>query len=156
MKKAFLISLLAFSLILWGGCSKDESEVDQLEQDVMDAEGQDLMPDTSEMAAPDTTGSAGYAMTEETEAEDLPTYEATEFGGYTVQVAAGMDRDRANYTAEIFTERGYEPFVVRAVVGDQTFYRIRIGNFETIEEAKALAAEIKDKFSVNTWIDRNE
>jgi len=157
MKRAFLLSLLAFSLIIWSGCSKDKEEVDQLEKDVMAADSQNLMPDTTQMAAPDTTGSTGYAMTEEPmEEEAVPTYAPSETGGYTVQVAAGMDRNRANYTAEIFKERGYDPFIVKAVVGDQTFYRVRIGNFETLAEANRLVAEIQDKYSITAWVDMNQ
>ena len=156
MKKTFLIAILAFTVVFWIGCNKDESEVDQLEQDVMNAENRDLLPDSSEMET-ETQPGEGYAMTDESMEyeEDMPSYEATESGGYSVQVGAGMDRARANYTAEIFIGRGYEPFITDVVINDTVFYRIRIGNFASIEEARILAADLKDKYSLNTWIDRN-
>lgn len=157
MKKAFLLSFLALSLVIWSGCSKDKEEVDQLEKDVMAADSQNLMPDTSKMAAPDTTGGAGYAMAEKPmEEEETPTFAPTETGGYTVQVAAGTDSERAHYTAEIFKERGYEPFITKADVGGMTYYRVRIGNFETLAEANKLAAEIQDKYSITSWVDMNQ
>lgn len=156
MKQVFTVLSLIMVMLLVFGCNKDDSEVDQLEQEVMEAENRDLMPDSSEMVAEDTTGGE-YTMAEETAPEeaDLTSYEQTQYGGFTVQVAAGMDRTRAQYTAEIYTERGYQPFVNEAMVNDTLFYRIRIGNFDTIEKARELAAELSDKYSVKVWIDRN-
>jgi len=154
MKQASLILFLVVFLFAGWGCNKDGSEVDQLEQEVMEAEGQDLLADSTAMTEAETAPEE-YAAVEE-EYDDTPTYEQTAYGGYTVQVGAGTDNIKASYMAEIYTERGYEPFITQAVVDDVVFYRIRIGNFETREEAKAFVAELADKYSVKAWIDINE
>ena len=43
-----------------------------------------------------------------------------------------------------------------ANVEGQTFYRVRLGVFESMSEAKAAKAEIKDRYSIEAWIDVNE
>lgn len=73
--------------------------------------------------------------------------------GYTVQVAGCEDRAYANYLVEKFTERGYQPFVTSITVEGQLYYRVRIGIFASLADAKALQAELNDKYSLETWVD---
>jgi hypothetical protein len=37
--------------------------------------------------------------------------------------------------------------------GGETHYRVRLGLFGTLGEAKQKAAELADKYSLKTWID---
>ena len=74
-------------------------------------------------------------------------------GGYTVQVAGCEDQAYAEYLVEKYTERGYDPYIATANVNGQTYYRVRIGSFETLGEAKALKTQLADRYSVVAWID---
>jgi septal ring-binding cell division protein DamX len=77
-------------------------------------------------------------------------------GGYTIQIAAGTSLADANYLAGKYAERGFDAFVAEVVVDGQTYYRVRIGNFDTIEEARKAAKDLKDRFSLEGyWIDKN-
>ncbi len=154
--KRFFIGLSLVFLIVWAaGCNKDDSEVDKLEQDVMMAEKGDTTADSAALAADTETMAMQQEQKSQKPIETAVGYEATEFGGFTVQVAAGIDAEKARYTAEIFAGRGYEPFIVKADVGGITFYRVRIGNFDTVEEARILATELQDRYSLKPWIDHN-
>ncbi len=154
MKNVIISVFFLFALLLWGGCNKDKGEVDKLEQEVLEAESEDYLADT-------TTETGEYAGETYAEAEEetveMPSvsYEPSATGGYTVQIGAGLNSENAGYLAEKFIGRGYEVFITEAYFDDITYYRVRIGNFETVEEAAALGAELKDKFSVDFWIDSN-
>jgi cell division septation protein DedD len=154
MKNLIISVILLFALFLWGGCNKDKGEVDQLEQEVMEAESEDYLADTT--AEAEEYAAEPYAEAEE-ETVEMPavTYEPTATGGYTIQIGAGLNSENARYLAEKFIGRGYEAFITEAYFDDITYYRVRIGNFATVEEATVLGAELKDKYSVNFWIDSN-
>lgn len=74
--------------------------------------------------------------------------------GYAVQVASCTGEDYARYLVDLWTGRGYEPFVTDYSHNGDTYYRIRMGLFGTLGEAKSLSAELKDKYSVNAWVEQ--
>ena len=77
-------------------------------------------------------------------------------GGYTVQIASSESQDYARRLVEDYTSRGYQPFVSTITYNNQTYYRVRVGNFRAFADAKALKEELADKFSLEPWIDRIE
>lgn len=160
MKKNLPIILFSMVLLLAFGCSKDQEKVDQLEKEVMNAESQDLMTDSAAIAAKaeSTAAKTQVAKTTAKTAKDelnARRFEPTATGGFTVQVASGTSRTYANYMAEQFIERGYNAFVTEVYFDDVTYYRVRIGNYESYDEAKLVGQDLHDKFSVNFWIDNN-
>ena len=72
------------------------------------------------------------------------------------QVAAQKAHcDYAQYLVEKYTRRGYEPFVSTYDHLGQAYYRVRLGPVETLEDARALKAEVMDRYSLDAaWIDR--
>lgn len=155
MNRVILTILLSFCLLCWVGCSKDEDKVAELEQEVMDAESQDVLADTTAgegVTEPEQETAEGYAMAEE---EPAKSYEPSATGGFTVQVGAGTNEVNADYLAEKFINRGYEAFITRVYIDDVLHYRVRVGNYETFEQAKEIGMEIKDKYSIDFWIDNN-
>ncbi len=159
-----ILMLLAALCLTIGmiGCSKDADEVAELEQEVLDQQGTDYLADSSAEAGGEVATAVGesdeYAMTPETtpeEDESTPMPSRPEGTGYTVQVAAGTNPVYAREQVNLFIDRGYEAYVTETLVEGETFYRIRIGNYETITEAKTVAMELHDKFSVSFWIDQN-
>ncbi|UCD16533.1 MAG: SPOR domain-containing protein [Candidatus Zixiibacteriota bacterium] len=166
MKKVIAPFLLvifgAFVIIGNFGCSKDKDEIAELEQEVLEEQSADYLPDTVSAEAPaeqaGTESTEEYTMTPEVvpeEEEQVPTPPRPSGEGYTVQVAAGTNPTYAHDLADRFIMRGYEAFVTEAVIDGQTFYRIRIGDFETVTEAKNFGAELRDKYSTDFWIDNN-
>ncbi len=158
MKRNYLVVLLSLLvLISWVGCNKDKDEVDQLEKEVLEAENNDIIGDS--MAANDTaSGVVAKAPVSTTipRQEFIATPVSTpQPGGFTVQVGSGQNRENIENLAQIYKTRGYEPFITEVSSASGTIYRLRLGSFATREEAQQLAGELKDKYSIECWIDIN-
>lgn len=153
------ISTLALILLglLLAGCADKQKEAEELEKQMMEQRAAaDSVADT---VGADTTETAG---TSPPDARAVPTEEQQPRtinqeppeGDFAVQVAACENLDYARYLVNLYTERGYEPYLTTTVQDDQTYYRVRIGGLPTAKEAEALRAEVKDKYSVPGWVDR--
>ena len=72
---------------------------------------------------------------------------------YTIQVSAYPDRSQAEDEVRNMKKRGYAAFVVATDLPDKgTWYRVRIGSFSKRESAEKLAAELKSKDGISTFI----
>jgi cell division septation protein DedD len=155
MRTLWLLVIAVLALALLVGCSDKQKEAAELEAEMKDMEG----IDTSVEVEPDTTLVAepvadAEAVPEETQ-PDRPTMPPVPRGeGYTVQVASCENEDYAWHLVEVYSGRGYEPYVTTITFEGQTYYRVRIGDYSAIGDARALQDEIKDRFSKTTWIDR--
>ena len=156
----FLILLAAFLIT---GCSKDE-QVAELEKQIQESESEDLLQDTTTDAAeteqPTVPETKTYTKTPETapREEKAPTYmpKHTGSGQYTIQIAAGSNPEWVKIMADKYIRRGYEAFITETDVDGETFYRLRIGSFDGLSEAKAVGMELKDKYSADFWVDYNQ
>ncbi len=68
--------------------------------------------------------------------------------GYTVQVRATRSRKEAESMAAELIERGVDAFVVVAEEGDARWYRVRVGRFEEMAEARAMAERCRHDFGL--------
>jgi cell division septation protein DedD len=153
MIKSFLAIFLIVALAVFFGCDKSKEDVDKLEQEAME-----VTETVSDSLTIEEESDVTETLEETVSAEDdlaSRRYEATGTGGFTVQIGSGTSRRDANYTAEQFIGRGYEAFVSEVYIDDVSYFRIRIGNFETYEEARQLGEDLKDKYTVDYWIDNN-
>jgi cell division septation protein DedD len=153
-----LILLSIMACLLAFGCAEKQEDVDKMEQEMMAQDGQttaavadvDSIGSEIPVDEPSATPDAG-AIPEEAQFQDT----RPAGGGYTVQVAACENLEYADYLVSTFVTRGYEPFMTSTVEDGQTFYRVRVGSFEGYSEAKALRAELVDKYSIHeAWIDQ--
>ncbi len=151
--RVLLLGLLLVPMVV--GCSDKQKEADRMEQEMrqMEAEADtgavpgDTVVDT--MAEPGDV----YAIPEEGVTE--PAMPGRPAGsGYAVQVASCEDEQYASYLVELYTERGYQPYVTVYTEGGQRFHRVRIGLFESLSEAQQLKMELADMYSIEAWIDR--
>lgn len=142
------------------GCSKDKDKVSELEQEVMQEQGENYMaepaPTVDTPAQPEPVVQE-YAKTPEVAPAEEPKRESKRPGGsgYTVQIAAGTNYNYVRYMADKFVTRGYEAFITEATVQGVNFYRIRIGSYGTVTEARRAGDDLRDKYSVQYWIDNN-
>lgn len=84
-----------------------------------------------------------------------PTVQRDTRGRYTVQVSSWRTRRKADSEAEKLRERGYDAYVQRVVLDNQeTWYRVRVGSFATIEEARQFAETLGDLLESGYWVDR--
>ena len=145
----FKYSILLIVIALLGfGCAKKQEDAAQLEAEMM---AQDSMADTTEVLDSTVEAASPEAAVPEEPVVSMPAQPPGE--GYTVQVASCTDYDYANYLVDKFTGRGYEPYVKTITYEGETYYRVRIGVYENFSEAKAMVAELADKYTLETWID---
>jgi len=62
---------------------------------------------------------------------------------YSVQIDAVMDRQGAENMARKLSAGGYEPYIVPTEIGGQTWYKVRVGHYETEEEAHAAEQRLR-------------
>ncbi len=140
--------LVVTVLLVFAGCSRKQEEAAELEKELSGQ--QDTIAETAEMPVDTAPTAADVSAVPE---EPEPAYTVPTGGGYTVQVAGCEDQVYAEYLVDKYTERGYKPYITSTMVNGQAYYRVRIGSFETLGEAKALKAQLADRYSVTAWID---
>jgi cell division septation protein DedD len=144
--------VLAISLAFLVGCS-DEAKNDaaRLEQELSGDSAKQAASDS--IKAPDTTAK----MDSDLDAGAVPNEDKMAFGptgsGYALQVASCESSDYAQYLLDRYIGRGYLAYVTPFNFNGQTYYRVRLGPYETREEATRIKAEVLDKYSVDAWID---
>ena len=155
-RRSWMVGIIALALIALAlGCSDKQEQAQQLEQEMMEpVPALDTTADTMQVESTldDEVDASAVPQEEPTYVGSLP--QAPAGNGYTVQVAGCEDRAYAEYLVGLYQRRGYEPFVTQATVDGQLYYRVRVGNFDTFEAARALRKEITGRFSVDGWVDR--
>jgi len=77
-----------------------------------------------------------------------PSPPATKMGGYVIQLAAVNKLEAAQRLRDRYAGRGYRPYIERQTnPGKGTLYRVRLGPYATLKEAKAAAKELADKYN---------
>jgi cell division septation protein DedD len=72
---------------------------------------------------------------------------------YTLQVAAHPDMESAEKHMARLRKMGLDPHVISASIPDKgKFYRVRIGKFHSMDEARSFQADLKRKNSLNTFV----
>ncbi|MEK7775234.1 MAG: SPOR domain-containing protein [Candidatus Zixiibacteriota bacterium] len=74
-------------------------------------------------------------------------------GKFTVQIAASISEDYALGLVDVYTRRGYDPYIDMKIISDVTWYRVRIGHFETVAEAANTRDELINQYSLQAWVD---
>jgi cell division septation protein DedD len=64
---------------------------------------------------------------------------------WSVQVNATKDQATADRIVERLNELGYQAFIVRVRLADETWYRVRVGRFPTMEAATAVVMRLKNE-----------
>ncbi len=150
------IILIVLIAVASAGCSKKKEEAKKLQDEMAQRDTVvDTVVDTVTHMTPDTTrisANAGAIPSDEMSGRYMPRQPQGQ--GFTVQVAGTTGQEDARRLIDLYTKRGYEPFLTAVQVGGATVYRVRIGEFQTYAEAKKVKTELADKFSINPWIDQ--
>ncbi|MFQ5454080.1 MAG: SPOR domain-containing protein [Candidatus Zixiibacteriota bacterium] len=151
-----IYKFLLFTLILTGlifSCSKKKEDAAKLEQEMLQQEvdSNAIRDSIQEMeAVMDSLAETEESM-EVSEEAVMPGQPEGE--GYTIQIASCEDRTYAEYLINKYLERGYEAYMTTITYDGQTYYRVRIGLFEALSDARLLEDELEDKYSKDVWID---
>jgi len=101
-------------------------------------------------AAPSAPGSAAETAMPGREEAPAPSLRK----GYALQVAAWRSRKPAEKMADLLKNNQFQAYVERADIPDLgIYYRVRIGPFKTVHEAKAVGELLKGKYIVDYWVD---
>lgn len=68
---------------------------------------------------------------------------------YNIQIDAVMDRTNAQQMAAKLQRLGYRAYMVPTEIGDQTWYRVRVGPYDTQEEAAAAEQELRARYRMS-------
>jgi cell division septation protein DedD len=160
------IIIAGLTILLLVSCSEKQKEAARLEQEVKNLEettATDTAAPESMTVAIDTlsaatAGADASAIPPEAQPRitPRPMPPAPTGKGWTVQVASCESQDYARRLVDVFTSRGYQPYVTTITKGQQLYYRVRIGNLTNIAEARRLKDELSDRYSVKAWIDQIE
>ena len=153
MRYSTLLLAIALIGLLALGCAEKKDEAAKLAAEM---EAHDSLMDQidSTAVAPKSAFVADPSPVEATpEEEPVPQEPVLPESGFTVQVASCESLEYAQHLVELYTGRGYEPYLVQETVDGEVFNRVRIGTFEGLSEAKRLQLELKDKYSLEVWID---
>lgn len=98
-----------------------------------------------EPAAPQPTKQAPQSTAQEpAKTPPASTAPASGSGGYTLQVASNPDRAASDAVASELRGRGFDAYVVQAEIpGRGTWYRVRVGRFDSQAEAKAALQRLR-------------
>lgn len=89
------------------------------------------------------------------EHKDIATASQGHDGKLTLQVASYRSRKDANMLAQGLRKRGHHAYVIQADVPDRgVHFRVRIGPFESVREARAYRAKFEREEGMNTFVVR--
>lgn len=150
--RLLLMLLVALACLLVGCSDEQKKDAAALEQELLEREdGADSgEAETFDTSATEAEPMDVAAVPEEPEPEPIPT--GASGTGWSVQVAACEDADYAEHLMERYQSRGYSPYLTTFTHNDQMYYRVRLGVFDTQEEARRVRLELIDKFSVDGWV----
>jgi len=158
MPRILILSIMLMSFII-SGCSKKQDEADKLQQEAAEDEAAAVMDSLSHpQQLPDTTITAPekqVSQTPTTPEAEQPDSEYQIETGFVVQVGSYSDRELADYWAERYRNWGYDAFVQTANILGETYYRLRIGAFETYGEAMEIGKMVADRYSADFWVDNS-
>lgn len=74
-------------------------------------------------------------------------------GKFTIQVSAFQSRSQADHLVSNLKNKGYDAYIAQAVIpGKGIWYRVRIGNFGSRDDAQKTANTLKRKEGISTYV----
>ena len=77
---------------------------------------------------------------------------SADYSGYGVQISASHYLDDAKDVMNEFANAGYSAFVVSSLIRNSTVYQVRLGPYETREEANTIKNRIKRRFKRSKYV----
>lgn len=153
-----LVICLILGLVV-GGCSKKKEEIEAIEKEAAETGAGAVMDSLegagagAERPADTLAARAPGAGKEGTERPGMPDWADLE--GYVIQIGSYSTYDFAQMMADKYQQRDYPVFVQEMQIEGQIYYRLRVGVYETLEDAKTIGELLADRYSAEYWIDYN-
>ncbi|MCK5903011.1 MAG: SPOR domain-containing protein [Cocleimonas sp.] len=75
-----------------------------------------------------------------------------DYTGYGVQISASHYLEDAKKVMNKFADQGYSAFVVSSEIRGSTVYQVRLGPYETKEEAQTIKRSIKNRYKRSAYV----
>jgi hypothetical protein len=157
-----LLMAMAVCVLAFSGCVKKPKQIQQAQVPAMPAPAATPKVDTGEVFNEYYKDSKGkkvgktFSMNGKNTAESY-TPEFSENGSYVVQIAAGPSSTGAEEMARSFKAKGYPAYVAEVQNPTPelsgTYYRVRIGGFSALADAKAFGENILRPANYDYWVD---
>ncbi len=114
--------------------------------------GEETLPLPSATPTSPTTVSPGAGSTSgSTTRRDLSIM-PTGTGKYTIQFSAWLSRAKAEDQATRLSAGGYDAFVDEAKAGGETWYRVRVGRYDSRSQARDVVARLQVMTEDDVWL----
>ncbi len=170
------IALLTFALNhfgivhLWGtktppapsteeGLPPGEQPQSQLDESVTTTP-ESLTPETEPSPTPTTPEKSPVTQDQKTkpsesrQPETKPAVPSTAAAGFTIQVTSLNTKREADKVLSRLTSSGYDGYISEAFVKGRKWFRVRVGRYVTLEEARAAATKMGEANEVGIWVAR--
>ncbi len=112
---------------------------------------------TVSSAPEETPVTVAYDTVSSTQREDaqvrsMPPHPAGD--GFTVQIGSTVSRSEADAQVSLYVSRGYDAYISTVTMNGRDRYRVRIGRFSSRREATSLNSELRNRFSLEGWVDK--
>lgn len=156
----FAVIAILIAGLLATGCSKNDDDVAALEQEASQDEAAAVLDSLQQEGvigdSAAITGEVSAAVKPEPETETYqPKEDYSGYEGFVVQTGSYSSYEFAEMMAEKYRNRDYPAFVTTVDIEGVTYYRLRIGVYETQEEAKQIGELLVDRYSAEYWVDSN-
>lgn len=182
MTRTVLVILLV-AVVAVVGCNKKQEEIDAIEQEATEREltafldslekansekGARQVTDVQSIATSTPVGPETVSPTAEIPPPEPPPAETTATepakppetlpgahpaGGYVVQIGSYADSALADKIAEKYRRQGFPAFLQEVEVTGKTYYRLRIGAYDTYAKAQEIGRVLTEKYALSYWID---
>ncbi len=114
---------------------------------------QEIPPPPAETKRPSVSPPPPAQPTTQSAAHPAKTRDTAGGAYFTLQIASFKDRAQAEHAALNWADKGYRAHATSVDLGAKgTWYRVYIGRFETLDEAKAFERIISKKEGIKTYI----
>lgn len=154
---------------LWGGSSASEISEALPEPELATAEGGELqsgqtppedaslapatsIPEPSPAPATSTPATEEKPVKSKSSRAAAATEPPSGTGMYTVQVSSWMSRVKADEEVGKLATAGFSAYVQEATVGGETWYRVRVGRFGSVREAREVIAQLEKIAESDLWV----
>lgn len=135
--------------------AKEQARMDSLRKVQQQEIAQEMARLEKENAASTETSEASEDMSED--ASDNMEYTFVEDGQYAVQVGAFRSEDKAKGYISKWSDRNY-PSAYTVKIGEEEYgdvwFRVRVGFFETKEDAAMLGTELAKEMNSGYWVSK--
>jgi cell division septation protein DedD len=127
--------------------------------DPSQAEGDELAPSSpvpeTAQEPPITPPSTERSATATSPKQSTAALPPSGTGNYTIQVSSWETQAKANEEAAKLTAAGYPAYVAEGTVGEEVWFRVRVGHYETRAEGREALRQLSQITETEPWLDQN-